>query len=151
MGLKKKDMRRALYRNKVVLQSINELKERHDGGVRQMFLNHISESLGFDVNDLGTQYLASLMSVLYHERRLFYKNYRNNNTSYYDLSDENNKHFSMFGVDKDKFVEEINKSIDKNPHDDGPLDELVYDVVDYFVYVYGMDDQVKKRYGLMKK
>ena len=47
MGLKKKDMRRALYRNKVVLQSINELKERHDGGVRQMFLNHISESFPF--------------------------------------------------------------------------------------------------------
>lgn len=145
--------KRALYENRVILESINEFKKHYKVSIRQMFLDHISKSDGFDENDLGTQYLASLMAILYHERRLYYADYNYDFRSYYDLSDENNKHFSMFGVDKDTFIDEINKSIEKNPYDDGPLNELVYDVVDYFIYTYGLDrdNKYKKRYGLMRK
>lgn len=139
----------AIYKSKVILESINETKENYNLSIRDMFLNHISQSDGFDINDLGTQYLASLMTMLYHERRLYYTA---RDTSYFDLNDENNKHYSMFGINSKTFIDEINKSIEKNPKDDGPIDELVYDVVNYFIYRYGMDadNDNQKRYGLNK-
>lgn len=151
--LEKKKMHRALYENKKILESIKEFNKRYRVSVRKMILNHISQSDGFDENDLGTQYLASLMAVLFHERRMYYLDYKDRGTEYYDLSNEDNEHFGMFGVSKDKFLSEINKSIEKNDFEEGPLDELVYDVVDYFIFRYGQDRDsvIKRKYGLIKK
>ena len=87
---------------------------------------------GFNIDNKGSQYIADLINLFYHERKLLEKYYkRPSYQGYWDLSDIKNPHYINIG--NGKFViSEMRNEIIKSPYedDDADLNELIYDLTD---------------------
>ena len=104
---------------------------------------------GYDINDKGTQYMATIALIFYHERKLFRRNDIEDN-GYWDLDLDYNEHFSMLGRNINEVKREITKAIEKSD-DYGicSMAEVIYDEADYYGY-YGKDRDDKKRKSYYK-
>jgi len=134
---KDKDERFYMLRKEIIGASCKEVKEKRIN-VRKFVLNTL-ELDGFKKGDKGTEYLATLITILYHERKMLeYMDDR----SYWDLSDLLNEHYSMLGDTKENVISIINKSINKNELDDGPLENIAYQIADYTNYHFNKNEKV---------
>lgn len=93
---------------------------------------------GFNLDELGSQYIAKLIEALYHERELlrrFYK--RESFREYWDLKDIYNPHYFLLG-DSKLIMDEMKGSIIRSSceKDDADLNELVYDLTDLEIQRY---------------
>lgn len=150
-------------RNKLVGESCKELKQAkeryktiiannpnnkylyYNPNIRDRILDDLSYN-GYNINDKGVQYLASLIMLYIHERKLFRLDEENN---YWDLDLENNKHYSMLGENPDKLRKAIEKSIQNNEEEYSKLSQIVYETADHYGY-FGLDriDPKRKSYTL---
>lgn len=110
--------------------------------VRIMVLDYL-KSFGYDLNDSGTKYLATLITIFFHERKLYQQKYIEDK-DYWNLKDFSNEHYKMLGDNPENVIELISSSINKNEYEDGSIAEVVYTLAD-IVGVYGKDCKVKER------
>ena len=103
---------------------------------------------GFFLKDKGTQYLASLITIFFHERKL-YRRGDICDKSYWDLSDFSNEHYGMLGNSKSNVIREILKAIRNSEIENGPIEEVVYTIADSIGY-YGRDRDDRKRVPYVK-
>ena len=132
-----------MLRKEVIGASIQETKERNIN-IRKEVLEVLEED-GFNLNEQGTQYLASLITIFYHERKM-YRRKDIEDKSYWNLDNWSNEHFGMLGNEKERVVNAILSSIGKNEIESGPIDDLVYDIADSMIYRYNRDDERRERY-----
>jgi len=135
-----KDSREKFYtlRKELIGASCKEVKERNLK-IRK-FVLELLEDDGFKLDDLGTQYLATLITLYYHERRMFRRK-DIEDKSYWDLSKESNEHYNMLGNTSENAIELMGSAISENKRDNGPLEEIVYDIADYTCYIHNRDDR----------
>ena len=132
-----------MFRKEVIGASIQETKERNIN-IRKEVLEVLEED-GFNLNEQGTQYLASLITIFYHERKM-YRRKDIEDKSYWNLDDWSNEHYGMLGNEKERVVNAILSSIGKNEIESGPSDDLVYDIADSMIHRYNRDDERRERY-----
>lgn len=87
------------------------------------------EFAGYDKMDRGTQYLAALITIFYHEKD-FYHGKDLPDKSYWNLEDWNNEHYGMMGVPKEKVIYDILTANSHNPDLSCPFEETVYQIAD---------------------
>ena len=111
--------------------------------IRETFLENL-EWIGFDRDNAGTKHLATIATILFHERKLYSRS-DITDKSYFDLSDFNNEHYGMLGLPKEKVIYDI---LNTNKDFSCPYDLLIYDMVDKLGY-YGFDvnDEKRKAYS----
>ena len=80
---------------------------------------------GYNLEDIGTQYLASLITMYYHERNLYRMDNIDDN-GYFDLSLKYNEHYSMLGNKPDIVRDSIKNAIYNTYGEYIPIDETVY-------------------------
>lgn len=141
--IKDKKEKLAMLRKEIIGASIQETKERNIS-IRKEVLEVLEED-GFNLNEQGTQYLASLITIFYHERKM-YRRKDIEDKSYWNLDDWSNEHYGMLGNEKESVVNAILSSIGKNEIESGPIDDLVYDIADSMIYRYNRDDERRERY-----
>ncbi len=143
-------------KNSKIYQKFNErhpeLKEDHilvNPSVRQRTLEDLEEE-GFNLKDKGTQYLATLITIYFHERKLFrIKNFTNQAyfdktiLRYFNLNRKDNEHYSMLGTTKEKAVKEMNNAIAKSNNPNTTIEEIVYDIADYYITKHREDGDEK--------
>lgn len=129
-----KSMQRARY----IGESCKDVKGHVN--IRQHILQTLKGD-GFDINHQGTQYLASLITLYFHERRLYRKyGERKNCEGYWNLNDWDNEHYGMLGNTKENVVYSILSAIGKNDMENGPIDELVYEIADSYIRSYDREE-----------
>ena len=141
--IKDKKEKLAMLRKEIIGASIQETKERNIN-IRKEVLEVLEED-GFNLNQQGTQYLASLITIFYHERKM-YRRKDIEDKSYWNLDDWFNEHYGMLGNEKERVVNAILSSIGKNEIESGPIDDLVYDIADSMIHRYNRDDERRERY-----
>jgi len=141
--IKDKKEKLAMLRKEIIGASIQETKERNIN-IRKEVLEVLEED-GFNLNEQGTQYLASLITIFYHERKM-YRRKDIEDKSYWNLDNWSNEHFGMLGNEKERVVNAILSSIGKNEIESGPIDDLVYDIADSMIHRYNRDDERRERY-----
>lgn len=141
--IKDKKEKLAMLRKEIIGASIQETKERNIN-IRKEVLEVLEED-GFNLNEQGTQYLASLITIFYHERKM-YRRKDIEDKSYWNLDDWFNEHYGMLGNEKERVVNAILSSIGKNEIESGPIDDLVYDIADSMIHRYNRDDERRERY-----
>ena len=141
--IKDKKEKLAMLRKEIIGASIQETKERNIN-IRKEVLEVLEED-GFNLNEQGTQYLASLITIFYHERKM-YRRKDIEDKSYWNLDDWSNEHYGMLGNEKERVVNAILSSIGKNEIESGPIDDLVYDIADSMIHRYNRDDVRRERY-----
>lgn len=141
--IKDKKEKLAMLRKEIIGASIQETKERNIN-IRKEVLEVLEED-GFNLNEQGTQYLASLITIFYHERKM-YRRKDIEDKSYWNLDDWSNEHYGMLGNEKERVVNAILSSIGKNEIESGPIDDLVYDIADSMIHRYNRDDERRERY-----
>ena len=167
--IKNKKEKFYLIRNQLVRESCKEIRERsksynniinsnpeykyylYNPSIRQNVLDDL-ESSNYSKKDLGTQYLATLITIYYHERYLFRRRDLDSD-EYFDLSNKNNEHYSMLGTTKEKAISEMEKVINRNEEEDATLPEIVYDLADAYIHIKKEKGYEKKYYTktLLKK
>lgn len=143
--LKIKDKKEQFYmlRKEIIGDSCREEKNCYQNPpLRKSILNSL-EWDGFDLEEQGTQYLASLITIFFHERKL-YRRKDIEDKSYWDISDYNNEHYRMLGTSKENVINAILYSIFKNETEFGSIEEIVYELADEYGY-YGRDRDDRKR------
>lgn len=148
-----------ILRRELVRNSCNEIKKKSEmyknyikkypdndymvinPSIRTRALN-ILEDDGYLKEDKGTQYLASLITLLFHERKLYRRRDIEDN-GYFDLSLKNNEHYSMLGDKPNKVREEIHKAMEHAKDYYTPIDELVYIITDNIMHLYKEDGSEK--------
>ena len=158
---KGKNEREGFYilRNEIVRNSCNEIRDKvsyyqrciaaypnskmlFDPSVRNSILMDLENS-GFRLNRVGTQYLATLITMYFHERKLFRRKDIEDN-GYFDLSLKNNEHFSMLGTTPDKARKAMENSIRNAEYWNGAsIAEVVYTLADNYMYMYREDGDEK--------
>lgn len=141
--IKDKKEKLAMLRKEIIGASIQETKERNIS-IRKEVLEVLEED-GFNLNEQGTQYLASLITIFYHERKM-YRRKDIEDKSYWNLDNWSNEHYGMLGNEKERVVNAILSSIGKNEIESGPIDDLVYDIADSMIHRYNRDDERRERY-----
>ena len=100
--------------------------------IRQRVLEDL-EADDFIMDEKGTQYLATLITMYYHERKLFRRK-DIEAKGYFDLSLKNNAHYSMLGTTPIKAKEEMNKSIEHSNAGFITIEELAYETADNYIH-----------------
>lgn len=96
--------------------------------IRERALDSL-EWIGYQKEDKGTQYLATLITIFYHERKLYHrKDFPDKR--YWDLEDWNNEHYGMMGAPKERVIYEILEANSHNPDLCCPFEETVYRITD---------------------
>lgn len=139
MQIKDYKERFAMTRKEVIGESCRDVVERQVS-IRKCALDYL-ENDGFNIEDQGTQYLASLITLLYHERKLYRRKDIKDKAYYWNLNDWNNEHFGMLGNTKENVINAILSSIGTNDMENGPIDELVYEMADSIIYRYNRDER----------
>lgn len=138
MEIKKQITEREMHLNKFP----NDKCIVRNPSVRILVLDYL-KSFGYDLNDKGTEYLATLITIFFHERKL-YQQKNIDDKSYWNLKDFSNEHYQMLGDNPDNVIKQISNSINKNEYEDGSIAEVVYTLAD-IVGVYGKDRKDKER------
>ena len=138
-----------ILRNELVKNSCNEIKEKSNRykryiskypndkdfllnpSIRESILEDLSNR-NWDAFDLGSQYIATLATMYYHERELFK---RKDNKEYFDLSIYDNEHLKMLGTTPYKARIAMNKAIYKYEGSYLPIDEIVYELADEYIAI----------------
>lgn len=151
--LKGKNEKEKFYilRRELVRESCKDVKEKSDiyqkyininpdaasflpnPSIRQRILDDLKED-GFFLEEKGTQYIATLSTIYFHERKLFRRKDIIDN-GYFDLSLKYNAHYSMLGTKPDIVREEITKSIKHSGNEYISIEELVYELADKYIYL----------------
>lgn len=100
------------------------------------------EWAGFNKDDAGTQYIATLATIFFHERELYRR--EDTDKSYWDLSDCDNVHYGMLGLPKQKVIADILTVMDKNAYASRSHETLIYNLADDLEY-YCSDHDAEKR------
>lgn len=132
------------YRAMVRIETIRKSSEaaKNSLSARRDALRRL-ENDGFNIKDEGTQYLASIIAIYFHERKLYERcKDREAYKGYWDLSDLSNKHYGMLGHNPERVIQEIYKAIGKNDIEDGPIDEMIYEITDNMIHSYDRDDVI---------
>ena len=114
------------------------------------YINDSLESDGFDINNEGVIYLAKLICILYHERKLYY-DCCDDPFNYWNLDNFSNIHYEMLGGNRNKVIHSIISSFVKNDlTGDLAISDYVYSFVDNMGY-YSADkkNSKRKRYSKM--
>lgn len=136
--LNKEKYFRAMARIEAIKASIETTKKSYVN-IRRHALS-ILEYDGFNVKDKGTQYLASLITLYFHERKFYEKvGERKTYEGYWDLDKLSNEHYKMLGNKPTEVVKEILIAIEKNEMEDCMIDDLVYDLTDSLIHAYDRD------------
>jgi len=145
-----KDPKEKFYtlRKELIGDSCKEVKERNIK-IRE-FVLEILEDDGFKLENPGTQYLATLITLYYHERKMFRRG-DIQDKSYWDLTINSNEHYNMLGNTSENAINLIDSAISENKRDSGPLEEIVYDIADYTCYRYNIDDRRVRYADVLKK
>ena len=159
LNIKEQRRKFCMLRKEVIRESCMEIKKQiteskmhlvkfpndkcivRNPSVRIMVLDYL-KSFGYDLNDKGTEYLATLITIFFHERKL-YQQKDIEDKSYWNLKDFSNEHYQMLGDNPDNVINHISNSIDKNEYEDGSIAEVVYTLAD-IVGVYGKDRKDKE-------
>lgn len=149
MQIKDDKERFAMTRKEVIGESCKDVTKRRIS-IRKSVLENL-ENDGFNIEDLGTQYLASLITLLYHERKLYRRKNIKGKAKYWNLADWNNEHFGMLGSTKENVINAILNSISTNTIEGGPIDELVYEIADNTIYHYNRDERRVRYEKLLTK
>ena len=108
----------------------NDEKILLNPSIRQRVLKDLQNE-GYNLEDIGTQYLATLATMYYHERNLFRMDNIEDN-GYFDLSLKYNEHYSMLGNKPDIVRNSINEAIYNAYGEVVPIDEIVYFLADNY-------------------
>jgi len=108
---------------------------------------------GFNLEELGTEYIAKLIFLLYHERSLlemYYK--RPGYQGYWDLSNDMNSHYKLLGNTKNK-INNIRLAIEHSTceENDADINELIYDLTDLEIRRYCEDSRPRDEQTSYKK
>ena len=158
--IKRKNEKEKFYilRRELVKNSCEEVKEKSvkyqnyinkDPGsvsylmnpsIRQRILYDLEED-GFILEEKGTQYIATLATIYFHERKLFRRK-DNIDNGYFDLNLKYNAHYSMLGTMPDMARDEINKSMEHSGNYMS-IEELIYELADKYMYKIREDGDEK--------
>ena len=133
-----------ILRNKIVKESCQEVKEKNYQ-VRSQALEELKWS-GFDVQNIGTQYLATLITIFFHERKLYSMS---DKSFYWNLADRQNEHYKMLGTKPKQVIKSINEVVKENIDEEGPVEDIVYELADNIAWNHNHEEQHKpylKRY-----
>ena len=136
-----------LARNKNYREASRYLSEcsRDKKTIKEKAMSDL-EWADYDITKPGANFLATIISIFFHERKL-YRRKDIVDKSYWNLSDLDNEHYKMLGVDKEKVLFEIQKVIGNSS-----IENIVYTIADnYGCYEYDRDDERRKPYTDMLK
>ena len=97
---------------------------------------------GFSKEAKATKYLATLITIFYHERKLYDKKGKSHE-EYWNLGSWDNKHYKMLGQNSEFLIKEITTALKNNKEEKRSLEEIIYDTADYFGYY---QDKAKSQY-----
>lgn len=93
------------------------------------------EELGFDRMAKGTDYLAEIIEILYHERKIF-----DGNNSFFDFNDKRNNHYSFANEYFECGLKNLHKAIEeeiaKSYVSDSSMNDIVYNVANDLISQY---------------
>lgn len=96
-------------------------------------IKYLLSSYGYNIKELGTEYLLKLIDIFYHERNL-YNIKETNDFDYWNLSNYSNIHYKLLNDNSEEVVKEINKSINNNKLEkDINIEEIVYQITDEII------------------
>lgn len=93
---------------------------------------------GFDTSQIGTRYIAKLVEVFYHEKKLLVRAYKRASLKgYWDLNDKENPHYFSLGVSEEVMTKMreaiIGSTLEENDTD---FNEMIYDLADQEIFRY---------------
>ena len=104
------------------------------------------EWIGYQKEDKGTQYLATLITIFYHEKKLYHrKDFPDK--SYWNLDDWNNEHYGMMGAPKKRVIYDILEANSHNTDLSCPFEETVYEIADYSLGARKYDESTRECVG----
>ncbi len=116
-----------------IIKSISEA-ESLKINIHQAILRLLME-LGFDVNYLGTKYLATLIEMIYHERRIF-----DGDKKFFNFDAENNAHYcfvnELYNSSLADITNYINESVTRSYVGDKSLNSIIYSIVNDVIRQY---------------
>lgn len=96
--------------------------------IEENVLNDLKNA-GYDIELNGTKLIADLITMFYHERKLF--GLMNNNIYYnrfWNLDNNDNVHYKMLGLDSEEAILQMQESIDNNS-----ISNIVYNIADKYI------------------
>lgn len=127
INISKDDSRGKLWEERGYQRYIESLQSQ-ESSIIERALNGL-EFAGYDKTDRGTQYLAALITIFYHEKDFYHgKDFRDK--SYWNLEDWDNEHYGMMGVPKEREIYDILTANSHNPDLSCPFEETVYQIAD---------------------
>ena len=96
--------------------------------IKENVLNDLNNA-GYDIELKGTKLIADLITMFYHERKLF--SMMKNNIYYnrfWNLDNNDNVHYKMLGLDSEEAILQMQESIDNNT-----ISSIVYPIVDKYI------------------
>ena len=96
--------------------------------IEENVLNDLKNA-GYDIELKGTKLIADLITMFYHERKLF--GLMNNNIYYnrfWNLDNNDNVHYKMLGLDSEEAILQMQESIDNNS-----ISNIVYNIADKYI------------------
>ncbi len=96
--------------------------------IKENVLNDLNNA-GYNIELNGTKLIADLITMFYHERKLF--SMMKNNIYYnrfWNLDNNDNVHYKMLGLDSEEAILQMQESIDNNT-----ISSIVYPIVDRYI------------------
>lgn len=96
--------------------------------IKENVLNDLNND-GYNIELNGTKLIADLITMFYHERKLF--DMMKNNIYYnrfWNLDNNDNVHYKMLGLDSEEAILQMQESIDNNT-----ISSIVYPIVDKYI------------------
>ena len=96
--------------------------------IEENVLNDLKNA-GYDIELNGTKLIADLITMFYHERKLF--SLMDNNIYYnrfWNLDNNDNVHYKMLGLDSEEAILQMQESIDNNS-----ISNIVYNIADKYI------------------
>ena len=96
--------------------------------IEECVLNDLNNA-GYDIELNGTKLIADLITMFYHERKLF--DMMKNNIYYnrfWNLDNNDNVHYKMLGLDSEEAILQMQESINNNS-----ISSIVYSIADKYI------------------
>jgi len=141
---------KTMLRNKIITSSSKEISEKGIN-IKEEILNILKEE-GFDIEESGTKYLASLTALLFHERKLYQKLHkRESYQDYWNLSDDKNEHYQMLGASSRQVINAMKASIAASDKSMETIPSLIFNITDNLVQSYDKEEAIIKYQKMIKK
>lgn len=148
--LEQSKIHKTIQRNKIVALSSKELSEKGIN-IKEEVLNVLKEE-GFNIEESGTRYLASLIALLFHERKLYQRLHdRQSYQNYWNLNDEKNEHYHMLGDNSRQVIKAMKESLKTSKRDSEMISSLIFRITDEIVKNYDKDKEMIGYIKILKK